>query len=134
MDERLTVEHFLGFNTGVSHIIRNAGGVATDDAIRSLIISHELLGTQEFLVVNHTDCGMLIFTDEELRKRLGNKYKSDATGLTFHSFANLEQNVRNQVEKIKSTPISSKGHTCLWVYIRREDREDWKSSMTGEIG
>ena len=70
MDARLTVEEFLGLGTGDSHIIRNAGGIATDDAIRSLIISHELLGTQEFLVVNHTDCGMLTFTDEELQKKL----------------------------------------------------------------
>jgi carbonic anhydrase len=58
MDGRLTVEDLLGLNTGEAHIIRNAGGIATDDAIRSLIISHELLGMQEFLVINHTDCGM----------------------------------------------------------------------------
>lgn len=108
MDARLTVEDFLGLNTGDSHIIRNAGGIATDDAIRSLIISHELLGTQEFLVVNHTDCGMLTFTDEELRKKLGSKYKVDASGLNFYSFPDLEQNVRNQVDKIKSTPFLPK--------------------------
>ncbi|MGB6592068.1 MAG: carbonic anhydrase [Candidatus Nitrosopolaris sp.] len=108
MDARLTVEHFLGFNTGDSHIIRNAGGIATDDAIRSLIISHELLGTQEFLVVNHTECGMLALSEEELRKKLGNKYKVDATGLKFHSFPNLEENVKNQVEKIKSSPFLPK--------------------------
>lgn len=102
------MEHFLGFNTGDSHIIRNAGGIATDDAIRSLIISHELLGTQEFLVVNHTECGMLALSEEELRKKLGNKYKVDATGLKFHSFPNLEENVKNQVEKIKSSPFLPK--------------------------
>jgi carbonic anhydrase len=67
MDVRLSMEDFLGLSTGDSHITRNAGGIATDDAICSLIISHELLGTQEFLVVNHTDCGMLTFTDEDLR-------------------------------------------------------------------
>ena len=76
MDARLTVEDFLGLGTGDAHIIRNAGGIATDDAIRSLIISHELLGTQEFLVVNHTDCGMLTFTDEELQKKLNAKVQS----------------------------------------------------------
>lgn len=108
MDARLTVEDFLGLNTGDSHVIRNAGGIATDDAIRSLIISHELLGTQEFVVVNHTDCGMLTFTDEELRKRLGSKYKVDTSGLTFYSFPDLEQNVRNQVDKIKSSPFLPK--------------------------
>jgi carbonic anhydrase len=108
MDARLTVEDFLGLSTGDSHIIRNAGGIATDDAIRSLIISHELLGTQEFLVVNHTDCGMLTFTDEELRKNLEDKYKADASGLKFHSFLDLEQNVKNQVERIKSSPFLPK--------------------------
>ena len=108
MDARLTVEEFLGLGTGDSHIIRNAGGIATDDAIRSLIISHELLGTQEFLVVNHTDCGILTFTDEELQKKLADKYQADASGLKFHSFPNLEQNVRNQVDRIKSTPFLPK--------------------------
>jgi carbonic anhydrase len=108
MDARLTIEDFLGLSTGDSHIIRNAGGIATDDAIRSLIISHELLGTQEFLVVNHTDCGMLAFTDEDLRKKLKEKYKANANGLKFYSFPNLEQNVKDQVEKIKSTPFLPK--------------------------
>jgi carbonic anhydrase len=108
MDARLTIEDFLGLSTGDSHIIRNAGGIATDDAIRSLIISHELLGTQEVLVVNHTDCGMLTFTDEDLRKKLKEKYKANANGLKFHSFPNLEQNVRDQVDKIKSTPFLPK--------------------------
>src|SRR6188472_903226 len=66
MDARLTVEDFMGLKTGEAHIIRNAGGIATDDAIRSLIISHELLGTEEFFVVNHTDCGLLTLNDQEL--------------------------------------------------------------------
>ena len=56
----------MGLKTGDAHIIRNAGGIVTDDAIRSLIISHHLLGTQEFIIINHTDCGMLTFKDEEL--------------------------------------------------------------------
>ena len=77
MDTRLAVEDFLGLKTGDAHILRNAGGIATDDAIRSLIISHELLGTQEFLVINHTNCGMLTFNDEELRKKLSEKYKTN---------------------------------------------------------
>ena len=108
MDARLTVEDFLGLDTGDAHIIRNAGGIATDDAIRSLIISHELLGTQEFLVVNHTDCGMLTFTDENLRKRLLEKYDADSSGLKFYSFPDLDANVKNQVDKIKSTPFIPK--------------------------
>ncbi|MGB6628874.1 MAG: carbonic anhydrase [Nitrososphaeraceae archaeon] len=107
MDARLTVED-LELKTGEAHIIRNAGGIATDDAIRSLIISHELLGTEEFLVVNHTDCGMLSFTDEELRKKLSEKYKADTSKLEFHSFPDLEANVKNQIYKIKSTQFLPK--------------------------
>src|SRR5437867_8779816 len=68
MDARLTIEPALGLKTGDAHIIRNAGGIATEDALRSLIISHHLLGTQEFVVINHTDCGMLTFEDTELLK------------------------------------------------------------------
>src|SRR5262249_12483598 len=70
MDARLTVEQFLGLKTGDAHIIRNAGGIATEDALRSLIISHHLLGTVEFIIVNHTDCGMLTFRDHELLAKL----------------------------------------------------------------
>jgi carbonic anhydrase len=103
MDARLNVNEALGLETGEAHIIRNAGGIATDDAIRSLIISHELLGTQEFVVINHTDCGMLKFTDKDLQKDLTQKYNSDASDIKFYSFPNLEENVKNQVNKIKST-------------------------------
>src|ERR1700682_973987 len=73
MDARLTVEQLLGLKTGNAHIIRNAGGIATEDALRSLIISHHLLGTQEFMVINHTDCGMVTFTDDQLLGRLEQK-------------------------------------------------------------
>src|ERR1700733_6854644 len=70
MDARLTVEQLLGLKTGDAHIIRNAGGIATEDALRSLIISHHLLGTQEFIVINHTDCGMITFSYHELFHKL----------------------------------------------------------------
>src|SRR3970040_716470 len=70
MDARMTVSQLLGLKTGEAHIIRNAGGIVTEDALRSLIISHHLLGTQEFMIINHTDCGMLTFKDEELRKQI----------------------------------------------------------------
>jgi carbonic anhydrase len=108
MDARLTVENFLGLNTGDAHIIRNAGGIATEDAIRSLIISHELLGTQEFLVINHTDCGMLTFKDEQLQRRLKEKYGAPADNIRFHSFSDLKENVEQQVKKIKSTKFFTK--------------------------
>ncbi len=107
MDTRIIVENVLGLNVGEAHIIRNAGGIATDDAIRSLIISHELLGTQEFIVLNHTECGLLKLTDKEFQKKLTEKYNSDASTMKFHFFPNLEQNVREQVNKIKSTPFLS---------------------------
>ena len=70
MDARISVEDLLGLKTGDAHIIRNAGGIATEDALRSLIISHHLLWTQEFIVINHTDCGMLTFSDHDLLHKL----------------------------------------------------------------
>ena len=105
MDARLTVEDFLGLRTGEAHIIRNAGGIVTDDALRSLVISQWLLGTREVLVINHTDCGMLTFRDDDLRARLARETGADASHLTFHSFSDLEANVAAQVEKIKSSPF-----------------------------
>lgn len=105
MDARLTVEQFLGLKTGEAHIIRNAGGIATDDAVRSLVISHYLLGTEEFMIVNHTDCGMLTFKDEELRHKLQKTTGATAVAPTaFHAFSNLEANVREQIQKLRSHP------------------------------
>ena len=110
MDARLTVSKLLGLKTGEAHIIRNAGGIATDDAIRSLIISNELLGTREFIVINHTDCGMLTFKDNELSERLAKKYgrAEEAARIRFYAFSNLEDNVREQVRKIKQYPLIPK--------------------------
>ena len=110
MDARLIVSKLLGLKAGEAHIIRNAGGIASEDAIRSLIISNELLGTNEFIVVNHTDCGMLTFTDEQLAERLATKYaqSEEASRIKFHSFTNLEDNVREQVSKIKEHPLIPK--------------------------
>jgi carbonic anhydrase len=103
MDARLTVEDALGLRTGDAHIIRNAGGLATDDAIRSLVISQHLLGTQEVIVVEHTGCGMLTFEDGPVRTRI-----SEATGVTvdlpLRAFSDLEANVRDQVERIRAHP------------------------------
>ena len=109
MDARLTVEDFLGLRTGDAHIIRNAGGIVTEDAIRSLIISHELLGTQEFLVINHTDCGMLTFKDRELQETLTKKTGTNAAKVNFHAFGDLEENVRTQVERIRTNPFLPRG-------------------------
>jgi len=108
MDARLLVNEVLGLKIGESHVIRNAGGIATDDAIRSLIISHELLGTEEFIVINHTDCGMVTFKDDDLKKNLSYKYNSDTSNLKFYSFNNIEDNVKEQVKKIRSHPLIPK--------------------------
>ena len=105
MDARLNLNDLLGLGIGEAHIIRNAGGIATDDAIRSLIISHELLGTENFIVINHTDCGMLTFSDQELQKKISEKYNSNASGIAFHSFDRLEENVKKQIDKIRNTPF-----------------------------
>lgn len=105
MDARLTIEEILGLETGDAHIVRNAGGIVTEDALRSILISHYLLGTQEFMVINHTDCGMLSFNDSDLSARL-----HDATGTAvvspdhFYAFDDLEANVCEQIEKLKSHP------------------------------
>src|SRR2546427_12941169 len=105
MDARLIVSQILGLKAGDAHIIRNAGGIVTEDALRSLIISHQLLGTQEFIISNHTDCGMLTFKDEDLRSRLIQQTGSSPVApVAFHAFRDLEENVRQQVQKIKSHP------------------------------
>lgn len=103
MDARLTVEDALGLQTGDAHIIRNAGGLATDDAIRSLVISQHLLGTQEVIVVEHTGCGMLTFEDEPVRERIAGETGVDVD-LPLRSFADLEANVRDQVARIRAHP------------------------------
>ena len=103
MDARLTVEEMLALKTGDAHIIRNAGGIVTEDALRSLIISHHLLGTQEFMIINHTDCGMLTFTDEELRAKL-QQQTGTAAPVHFHAFRDVEKNVLQQIQTVKSHP------------------------------
>jgi carbonic anhydrase len=105
MDARLAIDAMLGLKPGDAHIIRNAGGLVTEDALRSLILSHYVLGTQEFMVVNHTDCGMLAVREEELRERLRRANGADsATPGSFGAFHNLEENVQGQILKIKSHP------------------------------
>jgi carbonic anhydrase len=105
MDARLTVEPALGLQTGDAHIIRNAGGIVTDDVLRSLIISHHLLGTREVVIVNHTDCGMLTFLDADLRGRLRQETGSaSVTPARFYAFADLAANVREQIQAVRSHP------------------------------
>ena len=105
MDARLHPEKFLGLEEGDAHVIRNAGGRASEDALRSLIISYKLLGTREFLVIHHTDCGMLTFTNEQLREMLRKDLNSDASGIDFLPFSDLEESVRQDVQTIRSSPF-----------------------------
>jgi carbonic anhydrase len=127
MDARLTVEQVLGLKPGEAHVIRNAGGIATEDALRSLIISHHLLGTQEFLVINHTDCGMLTFEDHELLHKLEQKTGESAIApVHFYSFKNLENNVRQQVARIKNHPYVQHIPVRGFIY-------DVKTGKLGEV-
>jgi carbonic anhydrase len=105
MDARVTVEDILGLKTGDAHIIRNAGGIVTEDALRSLVISSRLLGTREFMIINHTDCGMLTFKDQELADKLYKETGKDvAAPRAFHAHSNLDENVLRQISKVKDHP------------------------------
>jgi carbonic anhydrase len=104
MDARLNVYAILGLNEGEAHVIRNAGGVVTDNEIRSLAISQRLLATREIILIHHTDCGMLTFTDDAFKRSV-----QDETGIKPHwspeSFTNLEEDVRQSIARIKSSPF-----------------------------
>ncbi len=107
MDARLNVYGILGLEEGEAHVIRNAGGVVTDDEIRSLAISQRLLGTQEILLIHHTDCGMLTFTDDEFKGSI-----QEETGLKPHwsaeSFDDLDTDVRQSLARIRTSPFIPK--------------------------
>ena len=104
MDARLNVYAILGLNVGESHVIRNAGGVVTDDEIRSLAISQRLLGTTEIILIHHTDCGMLTFTDDAFKRSI-----QDETGIkptwSAESFTDLEEDVRQSRARILASPF-----------------------------
>ena len=104
MDARLNVYAVLGLEEGQAHVIRNAGGVVTEDVIRSLAISQRLLGTSEIILVHHTDCGMLTFTDDQVKADI----EAD-TGLRPHfaleAFSDLERDVRQSIARIKASPF-----------------------------
>lgn len=107
MDARIDVYRVLGLNEGESHVIRNAGGVITDDEIRSLAISQRLLGTEEIILIHHTDCGMLTFTDDGFKKSV-----QDETGIkpewAAESFNDLDTDVRQSIARIKANPFVPK--------------------------
>jgi carbonic anhydrase len=104
MDARLNPYGLLGLQEGDAHVIRNAGGVITDDEIRSLTISQRLLGTEEIILIHHTDCGMLTFTDDAFRRSV-----QDDTGIkpewAAESFSDLDEDVRQSIARIKTSPF-----------------------------
>ena len=104
MDARLNVYGMLGLQEGDAHVIRNAGGVITDDEIRSLAISQRLLGTREIILIHHTDCGMLTFTDDELKQQI-----QEEAGIKPHfpmeSFSDLEEDVHQSIARIRHSPF-----------------------------
>ena len=105
MDARLLPHRFLGLEEGDAHVIRNAGGRASDDALRSLILSYKLLGTREILVIHHTDCGMQSFDNDQLRGRLERDTGADASAIDFLPFRDLDESVRQDVRRIRDSPL-----------------------------
>ena len=115
MDARLNVYGILGLNDGEAHVIRNAGGVITDDEIRSLAISQRLLGTTEIILIHHTDCGMLTFTDDDFKRAI-----QDETGVkppwSAEAFPDLAEDVRQSLHRIENSPFVTK-HTSARGFI-----------------
>jgi carbonic anhydrase len=107
MDARLNPYGALGLHEGDAHVIRNAGGVVTDDEIRSLAISQRLLGTEEIILIHHTDCGMLTFTDDDFRRQV-----QEDTGIkpewAAEAFGDLDEDVRQSIARIKASPFIPK--------------------------
>lgn len=116
MDARLDVHKILGLAEGDAHVIRNAGGVATDDAIRSLVISQRLLGTNEIILVHHTDCGMLTFKDDDVKSKIEAEV-GIRPAFALEAFGDLEGDVRQSVARIQASPfIPNKTSVRGFVY------------------
>jgi carbonic anhydrase len=104
MDARLDPARFLGLEEGDAHVIRNAGGIVNDETIRSLVISHHLLGTEEAIVIGHSGCGMLTFTNDDVHEKLG----PDSESIDFQPFPDVAERVRQSVEAIRDHPLLGK--------------------------
>jgi carbonic anhydrase len=116
MDARLLPTRVLGLNEGEAHVLRNAGGVVTDDAIRSLAVSQKLLGTEEIVLLHHTDCGMATFTDEEFAARL-EADTGQRPEWTAQTFSDVEQSVRDSLARLHESPfIPNKDSIRGFVY------------------
>ena len=126
MDARLDVHKILGLHEGDAHVIRNAGGVATDDAIRSLVISQRLLGTKEIVLIHHTDCGMLTFKDDDVKGKIQAEV-GIKPAFALEAFANLEDDVKQSIARIEASPfIPNKTSVRGFVY-------DVKSGRLNEV-
>lgn len=104
MDSRLDIYQMLGLEEGDAHVIRNAGGVVTEDTIRSLIISQRIGGTREIMVIHNTECGMLTFQDDELKRQVESETGAEPP-FDFHAFSDLEEQVRRSVARIRESPL-----------------------------
>ncbi|HLH71201.1 MAG TPA: carbonic anhydrase [Candidatus Dormibacteraeota bacterium] len=115
MDARIDVHRILGLEEGDAHVIRNAGGVITEDAIRSLLISQRLLGTEEIVLIHHTDCGMLTFKDDDVRRQV-----QEETGIrppfALEAFDDLARDVRQSIARIQASPFIPRKNVRGFIY------------------
>jgi carbonic anhydrase len=130
MDARLHVSALLGLDIGDAHIIRNAGGVVSDDAVRSLVISQRLLGTNEIILIHHTDCGMLTFRDDDVKAQI-----EVDTGIrpsfALEAFADVDEDVRQSIARVKASPfIPHRDNVRGFVYDVRTGRLNEVSAAT----
>ena len=109
MDARVMVADLLGLKSGDAHVIRNAGGIVNEETLRSLLISTWLLKTREIAVINHTDCGMLALADDAFRERLSRELGRPVDPIPLYGFDDLEENVRRQVQTVRSAPLLPPG-------------------------
>ena len=117
LDARVQPTRFLGLGVGDAHVVRNAGGRATDDALRSIIISTQLLGTRECMVIHHTDCGMLTFTNDDVRAKLKAETGASADDIDFMPFSDVEESARDDVQAIRANPLLPTDlEVTAWVY------------------
>jgi carbonic anhydrase len=127
MDARLDVHKILGIQEGDAHVIRNAGGVVTDDAIRSLAISQRLLGTKEIVLIHHTDCGMLTFKDDDVKSQI-EKETGIRPAFALEAFGDLDEDVKQSIARIKASPfIPNKSSVRGFVY-------DVRTGKLNEVG
>src|SRR6185312_2240379 len=127
IDARLDVDKILGLQEGDAHVIRNAGGAVTDDAIRSLAISQRLLGTKEIILIHHTDCGMLTFKDDDVKKQI-EKETGIRPAFALEAFADLDEDVKQSIARIKASPfIPNKASVRGFVY-------DVRTGKLNEVG